>query len=280
MRETTVIEPPSLADLRPFTALRRLPRFSDLLRTLTVHRLRVRYKQSRLGIAWAIIQPLAMMLVFTLMFTVLGRSPSGDLPYPLFAYSALVPWVAFSGGLSNGSMSLTSHASLLTKVYFPREILPITYVLAALVDLGLALLALFAMMLWFGIGLSMTALWALPAVVLLAGFLAGGTLLLSAVQVRHRDVGIAMPVILQVWLFATPIIYPLDAVRSALPPWMYSLYILNPMAAVVDTFRRALVLQQGPDVQVLASGLLVTAILLPVGYVYFKAHERTMADAV
>lgn len=281
MREITVIEPPSTADLSPVAALRRLPRFADLLRTLTLHRLRVRYKQSRLGVAWAIIQPLAMMLVFTLMFTVIGRAPgSGELPYALFAYAALVPWFAFAGGLANASTSLTGHASLLTKVSFPREILPITYVLAALVDLGLASLLLFVLMFWFGVGLATTAVWAVPALLLLATFLAGSSLLLSTVQVRYRDVGIAMPVLLQVWLFATPVIYPLDAARSALPPAVYQLYVLNPMAAVVDTFRRAMVLHQTPDMHALASGALVAAILLPAGYVYFKAHERTMADSI
>ncbi len=280
MREITVIEPPSAADLRPIAAFRRLPRFADLLWTLTLHRLRVRYKQSRLGVAWALIQPLAMMLVFTLMFTVIGRAPGGELPYALFAYSALVPWFAFAAGLSNAATSLTGHASLLTKVYFPREILPITYVLAALADLSLASLVLFALMFWFGVDLSVTALWALLAVLLLAVFLAGASLLLSAVQVRHRDVGIAMPVLLQVWLFATPVIYPLDAARSALPPGLYRLYILNPMAAVVDTFRRGMVLHQSPDLQAVLSGTLVAAVLLPVGYMYFKAHERTMADSI
>jgi lipopolysaccharide transport system permease protein len=280
MREITVIEPPSAADLRPIAALRRLPRYADLLRTLTLHRLRVRYKQSRLGVAWALIQPLAMMLVFTLMFTVIGRMPGGELPYALFAYAALVPWFAFAGGLANASTSLTGHASLLTKVSFPREILPITYVLAALVDLALASLLLFVLMFWFGVGLAMTAVWALAAILLLATFLAGASLLLAAVQVRHRDVGIAMPVLLQVWLFATPVIYPLDDARSALPAALYQLYILNPMAAVVDTFRRAMVLHQSPDVHALVSGALVAAILLPAGYVYFKAHERTMADSI
>lgn len=280
MRETTVIEPPSAADLWPLAALRRLPRFADLLRTLTAHRLRVRYKQSRLGIAWALIQPLAMMLVFTLMFTVLGRAPGGEVPYALFAYSALVPWVAFAGGLSNAATSLTGHASLLTKVYFPREILPITYVLAALADLGLASVMLVVLLVWFQVGFALTALWALPAIVLLTAFLAGASLLLSAVQVRYRDVGIAMPVVLQVGLFATPVIYPLDLVRDALPAWSYQLYILNPMAAVVDTFRRALVLHQAPDLQALAWGVIVTAILLPAGYIYFKARERTMADSI
>jgi lipopolysaccharide transport system permease protein len=281
MREITVIEPPSAADLSPVAALRRLPRFADLLWTLTRHRLRVRYKQSRLGVAWALIQPLAMMLVFTLMFTVIGRAPgSGQIPYALFAYAALVPWFAFASGLANAATSLTGHASLLTKVYFPREILPITYVLAALADLALASALLVVLMVWFGVGLSITIVWTVPAVLLLAAFLAGASLLLATVQVRYRDVGIAMPVLLQVWLFATPVIYALDDARRALPAWLYQLYVLNPMAGVVDTFRRATILHEAPDLQALASGALVVAILLPAGYVYFKAHERTMADAI
>jgi len=280
MREITVIEPPSVADLRPLQAMRRLPQFGDLLRTLTAHRLKVRYKQSHLGVAWAMIQPLSMMLVFTLMFTVLGRSPGGELPYALFAYSALVPWTAFAGGLSNSATSLTGHASLITKVYFPREILPFTYVLAALVDFGLAAVALFGLMLWFGVSLSLSALWAIPAILLLTLFLTGGSLLLAALQVHHRDVGIAMPVLLQVWMFATPVIYPLDAVKSALPRPLYYLYILNPMAGVVDTFRRAMVLHQGPMLEALLTGLLVSTLLLAGAFLYFKSHERTMADSV
>jgi lipopolysaccharide transport system permease protein len=280
MREITVIEPPSLSDLRPLRALRRLPRFADLLLTLTAHRLNVRYKQSHLGVLWAVIQPLAMMLVFTLMFIVVGRAPAGEVPFALFAFSALVPWSAFAGGLSNAASSLTGHAALLTKVYFPREILPLTYVLAALVDFGLAAVALLVLMLWFAVPLSLTMLWSVPAILLLALNLIACSLVLAAVQVHHRDVGIAMPVLLQLWMFATPVIYPLDAVKAALPPSIYQLYILNPMAGTIDTFRRAMVLHQGPMFDALVSGLIVTVVLLPVAFVYFKWLERTMADSI
>ena len=280
MREITVIEPPSLADLRPLQALRRLPRFADLLLTLTAHRLNVRYKQSHLGILWAVIQPLAMMLVFTLMFLVLGRTPAGDVPYAVFAFSALVPWSAFAGGLSNAANSLTGHAALLTKIYFPREILPLTYVFAALVDFGLTSVALVVLMFWFGVPLSFTMLWSVPAILLLALNLTACSLLLAAVQVHHRDVGIAMPVFLQLWMFATPVIYPLDAVKTALPPSLYQLYLLNPMTGIVETFRRAMVLHQAPMFDALASALIVTVVLLPVAFVYFKWLERTMADSI
>ena len=280
VRSITVIEPPSLSDLRLSTAIRRLLREGDLLRALTAHRFKVRYKQSRLGVVWAILQPLSMMLVFTLMFAVLGRAPGSGVPYAVFAYAALVPWTAFAGGLSNASSSLTSHAALLTKVYFPREILPLTYVFAALADMALASLALVVLLAWFQIPIGLAALWAIPAIALMAAFLTGASLLLSAVQVWHRDIGIAMPMLLQIWLFASPVLYPLEGVRDRLPDWLYVIYILNPMAAVVDTFRRAIVLQQPPDLLALAVGALVTMSLLPAAYVYFKLGERTMADSV
>ena len=201
---TTVFEPPSLGRVHPLAALRRLRQFDDLFFTLSRHRVKVRYKQSRLGLLWAVIQPLAMMLVFTLMFTFLRTAPSGQVPYPLFAYSALIPWTMFSSALTNACTALTSHAALLTKVYFPREILPLTYVVAALVDMAAASVVLAALMMWFGVPLTATAIWALPAIAVLTGLLVGLGLLLSALQVRYRDVGLAMPVLVQVWLFATP----------------------------------------------------------------------------
>ena len=280
MRPHTIIEPPSLSLMHAVTAAKRLPQFGELLRTLTVHRLSVRYKQSALGIAWAMIHPLSMMVVFTLMFSLLGRSPGGGVPYPVFAYAALVPWFAFAGGLSTTTNSLTSHASLLTKVYFPREILPLTYVAAALVDLGVASIALAALMIWYGIPLAATALWAVPAILLMAAFLTAAGLILSATQVRYRDIGIAMPMLLQIWMFASPVVYPLSLARDVMPGWLYQLYLLNPMAGVVDAFRSAIVLHQTPELQALAWGALVTAVLLPAGYVYFKYSERTMADAI
>jgi lipopolysaccharide transport system permease protein len=277
-RPVLVIEPRSLWRLRPLAELARLPHFSDLLRTLSAHRIKVRYKQSRLGIAWAVLQPLSMMLVFTLMFSFLGGAPS--VPYPLFAYAALLPWTLFSSGLQNSSGALTGHAALLTKVYFPREILPLTYVVAALVDFAIACSALAALMLWYHTPLAVTALWGIVAIVILAAFVVGAGLFLSALQVRFRDVALAMPVLLQVWLFASPVLYSLDDVRHKLGDPLYALYLLNPMAGIIDGFRRALVLQTEPDMRALAISALVTAALLPAAYLYFKFTEATMADVV
>ena len=279
-RTTTVFEPPTLKAVHPLAALRRLRQSGDLFITLSRHRLKVRYEQSRLGLLWAVIQPLALMLVFTLMFTFLRAAPSGDVPYPLFAYAGLIPWTMFSSALANTSSALTSHAALLTKVYFPREILPLTYIAAAAVDMAVASLVLVGLMIWFGVAPTFTALWAVPAIVVLIALLVGLGLLFSALQVRYRDVGLAMPVLVQVWLFATPVLYPLAAVKTALPASLYPLYVMNPMAGVVDTFRRAVVLHQPPDVTALAVSALAVMALVPAAYVYFKYVELTMADVV
>ena len=279
-RPVTVYEPPALSRVRPLAALRQLREHTDLLLTLSQHRIKVRYKQSRLGILWAVLQPLSMMLVFALMFSFLRSAPAGDTPFALFAYAALVPWTMFASGLTNAAGALTSHAALLTKTWFPREILPLTYVIAALVDLALASVPLLLLLAWFGVWPGATALWALPAIVLSSVFVLGLGLFLSALQVRFRDVALAMPVLVQVWLFATPVIYPLDAVRAALPAPLYAIYVMNPMAGIVDTFRRGVVLHQGPDVQALATAAVVTLVIAPVAYVYFKLTERTVADLV
>jgi lipopolysaccharide transport system permease protein len=279
-RPTTVFEPPAFGRIHPLASIGRLQQFGDLFLTLALHRIKVRYRQSRLGLLWAVIQPLGMMLVFTLMFSFLRTSPSGDVPFPLFAYAGLIPWTMFSSGLTNACTALTSQAALLTKVYFPREILPLTYIIAALVDMAVASILLGALMLWFGVPLAPTAIWSIPAIVLLTGLLVGLGLVLSAVQVRYRDVGLALPLLMQMWLFATPVLYPLAAARATLPDPFYTLYTLNPMAGIVDTFRRAVVLHQPPDFAALALSAVVVAALLPVAYIYFKYVELTMADVV
>jgi lipopolysaccharide transport system permease protein len=279
-RPVTILEPVSWRAVRPADSLARLLRFTDLLFTLSAHRIRVRYKQSRLGAVWAVLQPLAIMLAFTLVFSLLGGAPSDGIPYALFAYAALVPWTAFASGLSSATGALTGHAALLTKVSFPREILPITYVVAAMVDAAIASVALGGLMVWYGVALSVTALWGVAALALLALWLVAAGLLLSALQVRHRDVGLAIPVLLQIWMFATPVVYPLALARAKLPPLAYTLYTLNPMAGIVDTFRRGVVLHTAPDVAALTTSAVATLVLLPMAYGYFKYAEFTMADVV
>ena len=276
----TYIEPPSPWSTRLWSELRSLPASADLLRTLSAHRLNVRYKRSRLGILWAMLQPLSMMVVFTLVFGLLGGTPTQGVPYPLFAYTGVLLWSAFSGGLSSATAALTAHASLVTKVHFPREILPLTYVVVALADLVIGGILLIALMAWYGITVTSLALWALVAIGLLTLWLIGAGLLLSALNVKYRDLGLALPIVLQMWMFASPVLYPLSAARHALSDQTYALYIANPMAGIVDTFRRVLVLNEPPDLQALAVSAGVTLALLPVAYAYFKVTEQTVADVV
>ena len=280
MRQVVVHEPPSFGSLRPLAALAALRRHAQLIRVLTAHRLKVRYVRTYLGYLWALLQPLSFMLVFTLMFSLLGRAPSGDVPYPLFAYAALVPWTGFASGVANATASLTGHASLVTKVAFPREILPLTYVIAALADMGVASVALVALAWWYGVTIGPAIVWLVPAVVLLAVFLSGLSLLLAAVQVRYRDIAVAVPILMQVWMFATPVIYPLEVARGALSPVAFRVYTWNPMVAVVDTFRQATVLHGAPDMSALLTGTICAGVLLPIAYAYFKYTERTMADVI
>lgn len=279
-RPVTVFEPPDLRHVHLLSALRRLWDARDLFLTLSVHRINVRYRQSQFGILWAGVQPVAMMLVLTLVFTFLRVAPASEVPFPLFLYAGLVPWTMFSSGLTNTTTSLTSHAALLTKVSFPREVLPLTYVVAAVADMAIASIVLVGLMAWFGVPLQATASWAIVAVALLTGLLVGLGLLLSAVQVRFRDIGLGMPVLVQVWLFASPVLYPLSMVRNALPEPLYWIYRLNPMAGIVDTFRGALVLHRPPDPGALITAAIIVLMLVPAAYGYFKHVELTMADVV
>jgi lipopolysaccharide transport system permease protein len=277
-RPLTVITPPSLSRLRLVGQLRRLPQYGDLLRTLTAHRIRVRYKQSVLGATWAVLQPLSMMLVFTFVFTVLfpGRAPSEGIPYGLFVYTGLVAWTYFSTGLTTAANGLVSHTHLVTKVFFPREILPLTYVAAALTDFLVASVVLAGLMAYYEIPLTWHSLWAVPIVLVITTLVTALGLLLSAVQVRYRDIGMAMPLLLQIWLFASPVIYPLSIVPDRLQP----IYMLNPMVGTIENFRRVLVLGSPPDLHALAISAGIAAMLLPAAYIYFKVAEATMADII
>jgi lipopolysaccharide transport system permease protein len=277
-RPLTVIRPPSVSRPRLLQQLRRLPQYGDLLRTLTAHRIRVRYKQSILGASWAVVQPLSMMLIFTFVFTFIfpGRAPSEGVPYGLFVYTGLVAWTFFSSGLTTAANGLVGHAHLVTKVFFPREILPLTYVAAALTDFLIASVVLAALMAYYEIALTWQSLWVVPIVVVITALITALGLLLSAVQVRYRDIGMAMPLLLQLWLFASPVIYPLGIV----PERLYPVYTLNPMVGTIENFRRVLVIGTPPDLHALGISAAVAAILLPVAYLYFKHAEATMADII
>jgi lipopolysaccharide transport system permease protein len=275
-RRTVVIRPPSLTRLNLVAHLRKLAQYRDLLYTLTVHRVKVRYKQSLLGITWAILQPLSMMLIFTIIFSVFARIPSEGAPYAVFAYAALLPWTFFSTSFANATAGLVSHTQLVTKVYFPREILPITYVLAALFDLLLASTVLAALMAYYRVQPTLYALWAVPIILVLACFAMAMALFFSATQVRFRDIGVAVPLLLQLWMFATPVIYPLSAVPARVRPY----YLLNPMVGIIDNFRQTVLNGGPPDLFSLGLSASISLTLLVAAYAYFKHLEATMADII
>ena len=256
--------------------LREVFAYRELLFFLVWRDLKVRYKQTILGIAWAVLQPLLTMFVFALFFGRLARVPSDGVPYSVFAYTALVPWTFFATGLTMASNSLVGSANLITKVYFPRLTIPLATVLAGLVDFALAFPLLFALMWRNGITPSIQVFW-LPLFVALAFATALGVgLWLSALNVEFRDVRHVVPFLTQLWMFATPIAYP----SSLLPEKWRALYALNPMVGVVEGFRWALLgtsTRPGPMIFVSA---FAAAALLVSGAFFFRRMERTFADVV
>lgn len=275
-RTVTVIRPASLTRFNFAANLSNLFKYRDLLYTLSAHRIKVRYKQTLLGIAWAILQPLSIMLLFTVIFSVIVKIPSPEAPYAVFLYAALLPWTFFSAGLSTGAGSLLSNSQLIRKVYFPREILPLTYVFAALFDFLVASSVLIGLLVYYKVPVTLTTLYTLPIVLLLTVFLSAMTLFFSAIQIRFRDIGIAMPLLLQVWMFATPVIYPLGAV----PERLRAAYMLNPTAGIIESFRRVVLFGETPDFSSLGLSAVISVASLIAAYIYFKRVEATMADII
>jgi lipopolysaccharide transport system permease protein len=275
-KRALIIRPPGATWRQLPGHLRTLPDYADLLYTLSVHRINVRYRQTVLGVLWAVLQPLLMMIVFTAVFSVLARMPSEGFPYALFAYTALLPWTFFSGAVTNATTSLVSHTQLITKVYFPREILPITYVIAGFFDFLIGLVVLGGLMAWYGVAPTIHVMHLIPLVLLLGAWLLSVALVLAAAQVRWRDVGVAMPVLLQIWMFASPVIYPLSLVPDGWRHW----YLLNPMAGIISSFRDVLLHGVPPDPGPLRYAVVITVVALPLAYLAFKRAEATMADMV
>jgi lipopolysaccharide transport system permease protein len=255
--------------------LRELWDYRELLYFLTWRDVKVRYKQTALGAAWAIIQPLFMMLVFSLFFGRLAKIPSDNIPYPIFTFCALLPWQLFAHALTESSNSLVANERLITKVYFPRLVVPIAAVLGGLVDFAVAFVILLVMMLYYGI-VPTGAIVALPGFILLAVMTALAVgLWLSALNVKYRDVRYTINFLIQFWLFATPIAYP----SSLVPERWRPLYGLNPMAGVVEGFRWAL-LGSRPPGAMLAVSVGVVVLLLVGGLYYFRRMEQQFADVV
>jgi lipopolysaccharide transport system permease protein len=275
-RNVTVIRPPSFSLGTIISGIKILVGYRDLLYTLTLFRIAVRYKQSILGWIWAALQPLAMMMIYTLVFSRGARIAREGVPYPLFVLSALLPWIFFSGAVSNASNGLVGYSALLTKLHFPREIIPLSYVSAALVDFAIAWSILNGLLLYYRVSLSWKTLYALPVFAILIAFTSATALFLSSIQVRFRDVGTALPVVLQLGVFATPVVYPL----SSIPSRFQRLYLLNPVASLIENFRRVVLRGSTPDIPMLISSAVITLCCLVLAYAYFKATEATMSDVI
>ena len=254
--------------------LNELWEYRELVYFLTWRDVSIRYKQTALGISWAIIQPFFTMVVFSLFFGRLAQIPSDGIPYPIFSYAALVPWTFFANGLIQASNSLVGSANLIKKVYFPRLAIPIAAVLSGVIDFLLAFVVLLAMMLFYGVVPTINILW-FPLLLLLALVTSLGTgLWLSALNVQYRDVRYTVPFLIQLWMFITPVAYPSSLIPE---PWR-ALYGLNPMVGVVEGFRWALLgTTPAPSTILIASSLVAIAILIG-GAFYFRRMEKTFAD--
>ena len=256
--------------------LREFWQYRELLYFLSWRDIKVRYKQTALGALWAILQPFLTMLVFSLFFGNLAKMPSDGIPYPIFAFAALVPWTFFSNGLTQSGNSLIQSAGMLKKVYFPRLIVPISSILSGAVDFLFAFIVLIGLMFWYGIVPTINIIW-LPAFLMLAfGTALGVGLWLSAMNVQFRDVRYTIPFLAQFWLFATPIAYPSSLLSE---PWR-TIYGLNPMVGVVEGFRWALLgTATAPGPLIIVSALTMLTILIT-GMFYFRRMESTFADVV
>lgn len=256
--------------------IRELWQYGELLYFLAWRDIKIRYKQTALGAAWAVIQPVMTMAVFSLFFGKLANMPSDGIPYPLFAFTALVPWTYFANGLTESSNSLVSSSNLIKKVYFPRLVVPIAAVISGGVDFIIAFVVLLGMMLFYGMYPTVNVVW-LPLLALLTFVTALGIgLWLSALNVQYRDVRYTIPFLTQLWLFATPIAYPSSLLSE---PWR-TLFALNPMVGVVEGFRWALLGTTEAPSPMIAVSTLATLLLLVGGAFYFRRMEKTFADVI
>jgi lipopolysaccharide transport system permease protein len=256
--------------------LRELWGARELLYLLTVRELKLRYKQTVIGVAWALVQPLLAAAIFTVIFGIFAKMPSGDVPYPIFALTAVLPWTYFAEAVRRSSTGLVSDSELIRKVYFPRLVVPLAMVLSPLADFAVGLVLLLALCAWYGIAPSLNILF-LPLFLVFAIALALSiSLWLGPLSVRFRDVMHTLPFLLQVWLYASPVAYP----AAVVPEQWRLLYSLNPMVGVVEGFRWVLLSADQPDLRAMAiSGLFIAAALLG-GLIYFRRMERSFADVI
>jgi lipopolysaccharide transport system permease protein len=262
--------------------------YRELIAALAWKNIIVRYKQAYLGILWAVVKPVMLMLIFTLVKSFVGID-SGDVPYPILTFAALLPWIFFQESVSEGVNSVTSNSALIRKIYFPREIFPLTAMVTKLVELGISFLILAGLMVYYQMLPSIYSFW-VPIIVLYTMIAALALSFIgAAINVYYRDVGQALPVALSLVMYASPVIYPLSLVQKKLlveqaaGDWsniLYTIYTLNPLAGIIDAFQRVLLKGLPPDYGSLLPGVVVVLILLPLSYLYFKRAESWFADII
>jgi len=270
------------------TIAKNLYDYRELMATLAWKNVTLRYKQAYLGIAWAILKPVMLMLIFTLVKSFVGIE-SGDIPYPILVFAALMPWTFFQESTSEGVTSVVGNTALIKKIYFPREIFPITSVLTKLVELGISFVILAGLMVWYQMMPTIYILW-IPLIIAYT-ILAALTIAFvgAAINVYYRDVGAALPVVLSLLMYVSPVIYPLQLVKDKLltqqaaGEWsntLYTLYTLNPLAGIIDAFQSVVLRGTPPDLNAMIPGAVMIAVLLPLSYLYFKRAESYFADVI
>lgn len=255
--------------------IQELIKYRELLMALTVREIKVRYKETLLGAFWAIIQPLSLMIVFTVIFSFFLKINTDGIPFPLFSYSALLPWTFFTTSLSFGSLGLVNNSSLITKVYFPRETIPFSSIGAAFLDFLIASLIFVILMVYYKVPITFNLLFLIPIVAALIIFTSAVVLFTSALIVMWRDIKFVVPLATQLWIFVTPVIYP----ASKVPEKLRVLYTLDPIVPIISSFRST-VLGGRPSSVDLAIAIVVPCILFVFAYWFFKSKEKTFADII
>ena len=269
-------------------AAKNLYAYRELMGVLAWKNITLRYKQAYMGIAWAVIKPLTLMLIFTLVKSFVGID-SGTIPYPLLTFVALVPWIFFQEATSEGVGSVVGNANLIRKIYFPREIFPLTTVVTKLVELGINMVILAGLMAYYGFIPTAAILW-VPLLILYTVLASLSIALMgAALNVYYRDIASALPMLLSLMMYASPVIYPLALVKEKLlthqaaGEWsntLYTLYTLNPMAGIIDAFQQTILRGTAPDINTLLPGMILVGVLLPISYMIFKRAEAYFADVV
>ncbi len=256
---------------------RELSHHWELLLLVTQREIKVRYQQTALGVAWAVLQPLSLMIVFSIFFSLFASIPSEGLPIPLFYYSGLLPWTFFATALSFAIPSLIANSNIITKIYFPREVIPLASVLAAFVDFVVAGLVFVGMLIWYRVPPTWNIIWFIPLLLIHLVFTIGICLGASAFTVLYRDVRFTVPLLIQIWMFASPILYSTERIHGSRRLWYLT---LNPIATIIDGYRRCLLHGQPPEWRYVGSAAIVSVVSLWLGYKYFKHLERQFADIV